>query len=68
MVRVSANSAVVKGGLQNSRNQDSGNCISDFFGVLLKKELLAHVFKRIDYQNTVKTNRNVRYQLTFLYY
>ena len=27
MVSVSASSAVVKGGLQNSRNQDSGNCI-----------------------------------------
>ena len=30
MVSVSASSALVSGGLQNSRNQDSGNCISSF--------------------------------------
>jgi hypothetical protein len=29
-VSVSANWAVVSGGLQNSRNQDSGNCIVVF--------------------------------------
>jgi hypothetical protein len=30
MVSVSASSALLIGGLQNSRNQDSGNCISLF--------------------------------------
>ena len=68
MVRVSASSCVESAGLQNSRNQDSGNCIVRFFGVLFKNELIALAIRAFQYENVLMSDQDKREQLTFLRY